>query len=305
MEVRNGSTWGPANSGQVYNNMGISGVEGNIQNSSLADDQAIIGGDTFVDWGTTLWNGTNTQGGLDPSVTDPVGALPFLAILCPAPHSTMGGSVVMNVNAFASAGVASVTYYVDQNSVCTLTSPPYTCTWDSTQASAGSHDVQVWVYDTHNRSTSAYFSFNVDQSAPATCSDDPGLWWTPNSDAGTSPPTDAGAPEDDAGAPGDADTPEEGGPLASDGGVPTPDGSTPAPDAAATEDAAVAQDAATGAPSSASDAGDADLATSPGGCSCRLLGAPTPPTPGWAVVALAVLAARARTSSRRRGRPNA
>jgi hypothetical protein len=288
LEVMSGSTWGPASAAEIYDTTGIVGVIGNLQDGTLADNQVIVGGTSpYANAGTSLWNGTDTQGGLDAAVPSP-SSPPFLTVTCPTPGTTLGGTIAMTVNASAPLGVTSVAYWIDQKLICTATAAPFGCSWDSTQAAAGSHSAVVWLTDAQSNSTSAYFDFNVDQSAPSACS-------SPTEDAGTS--DDAGAPpSQDAGAP----TSDEGGALAAEGGARgAGEGGTSTTDAATTQDAASTSgstDAAVGADGAASTAGGGEQAgsSSPSGCSCDLTGLHRSSS-GWqAAGVLVLLAAGAR-----------
>jgi hypothetical protein len=75
-------------------------VVGQLQDSTLADDQIIIGGSspTLASY-VPLWSGTVTDGGL--STVSEAGAVsdPYVAVACPTANATVGGVLTIPISA--------------------------------------------------------------------------------------------------------------------------------------------------------------------------------------------------------------
>jgi hypothetical protein len=253
MEVRTGSTWGPATTALVVNTAGLGGVVGSLQDSTLADDQIIIGGDSpTLAQDVPLWNGTATSGGISTESDAGVLSEPYVTIACPSANATIGGKVALQIAATAANGITSVTVSADgandadggsEANLCTLTAPPYTCEWDTTNAADGQYFLYVVALDGMGFATYEDMLVTISHAASSPCSTPPD---------GGSVGQDGGSITDAGGGGHDGGHVVEGGSPGTDSGA---SGNPPL-------DGAV-DDAATGAAASGSHSN---------GCSCRAIG---------------------------------
>jgi hypothetical protein len=179
MEVLTGTAWGSATTATVVNTAGLSGVVGNVQDPTLADDQIVIGGQSpTLDAGVPLWNGTLTDGGLSSASDAGTLSEPFVQIGCPAPNATVGGTLFIPITTSAPSGIASVAASVDGAndldggstvSLCNLTAPPYDCVWDTTGESEGPYFLDVIATDGHGNTTYETILVDVSHSASSPC----------------------------------------------------------------------------------------------------------------------------------------
>ena len=170
MQVDNGGQWAATNAGLVYNTAGISGVVGNMQDATLADDQTVIGGSsTYLAPYTPLWTGNGSGALVDAGIVPVVPA--FVAITAPAPNSTVGGTVVIAAEVACPAG-SSVFFFGSDPSgpTCTLKAAPWTCNWDTTQFADGPAYPLVEVQDPAGNLTWADMSVTVDNSSGSSSS---------------------------------------------------------------------------------------------------------------------------------------
>jgi hypothetical protein len=98
---------------------------------------------------------------------------PTVSVTAPANGASIGAGTTTTVTVSASDAASSVTkveVYVDGALKSTLTTSPYTYSWNTTGLSLGSHTVQAKAYDTFNNiSTSALNTVTIaDQTAPTT-----------------------------------------------------------------------------------------------------------------------------------------
>jgi MYXO-CTERM domain-containing protein len=277
MEVLNGGVWSSAPEAEAINTAGVSGVTGHLQDMSLANDQLIIGGTrSALPTGSLLWSGTSTDGGL-PTGVDAVPAPPLMRITCPAPNATVGGTVVMSADASATMGLKSVVFAIDNpgTPLCTLSSPPFTCAWDTTTSGDGAHTVFAATFDSQGFETFSDFSVTVQTGASGACS-----------------PPDAST--GDAGGTLDASTPD----ALLDSGRARDGGQSQSEDAGVSDARGTTRESGpTDAGSPMGDAGP--TSRSSGGCSCRIAersGQSTPREPFvLALLAVATLVRRKRT----------
>ncbi len=221
MEIMAGGTWGPATTAEVENTAGLSGVVGQLQDSTLADDQIVIGGSspTLANY-VPLWSGTVTDGGL--STVSEAGAVsePYVSVACPTANATVGGKLTMPISATSPAGIADVTVSVDGENdldggsyqvLCNLHTVPYVCEWDTTSESDGQYLLNVAATDDQGNTTYEWVLVNVSQGASSPCSG----------------PSDGGAADGGAGDAGldagsgghDASVQDSGSPTTMDSGV--------------------------------------------------------------------------------------
>ncbi len=94
---------------------------------------------------------------------------PTVSINSPAGGATVSGTVAIMASASANVGVNSVEFYVDSTLKSTCTLSPYTYSWDTNGAAAGSHTLQAKAYDAANNvgtSASVTVTAVVDNTAP-------------------------------------------------------------------------------------------------------------------------------------------
>jgi Bacterial Ig domain len=112
---------------------------------------------------------------------------PTVAITSPAAGSTVAGTVSLTATADDNVGVTSVRFLVDGAVVGTVTSPPYTVTWNTTTVSLTSHTIKATAADAAGNSASATESVTVVAVPPACTTNTPDVSLSPNSTLVTSP----------------------------------------------------------------------------------------------------------------------
>lgn len=170
MQVDNGGQWTATNAGLVYNTAGLSGVDGNLQDATLANDQTVIGGSSaYLAPYTPLWTGSGSGALVDGGIAAVTPA--YVAITAPAPNSTVSGTVVIAAEVACPAG-SSVYFFGSDPSgpTCTLTAAPWTCSWDTTQFPDGTYYPLVEVQDTANNLTWADMTVTVNNSGNSSSS---------------------------------------------------------------------------------------------------------------------------------------
>ena len=87
---------------------------------------------------------------------------PTVAITSPTANQTVSGQVAINVTASDNIGVASVVVKVDGAQVgSTLTSAPYSATWDTSNAGSGPHIITATATDTSGNSATATVTVQI------------------------------------------------------------------------------------------------------------------------------------------------
>ena len=94
-----------------------------------------------------------------PSCTDTT--LPTVAISQPTSGATVSGTTPITANAGDNVAVAKVEFYVDGTLLSTVTSSPYTTSWNTTVVTNGSHTVMAKAYDTSNNTNSSSVTVTV------------------------------------------------------------------------------------------------------------------------------------------------
>jgi hypothetical protein len=95
-------------------------------------------------------------------------APPTVQLTSPPAGSTVDATVTVSATAAGSESIASVTFYVDNSLIGTVTAPPYMIFWDTETVTAGQHSLTASATDvTGNVGTSAPVSVTVDNSHPA------------------------------------------------------------------------------------------------------------------------------------------
>jgi hypothetical protein len=72
---------------------------------------------------------------------------PVVAITSPAGGATVSRNISIVVSAKDNVGVTRVAIYLDNVQLCSDTSAPYTCSWNTRKASAGSHTITATAWD--------------------------------------------------------------------------------------------------------------------------------------------------------------
>ncbi|MEX0616988.1 MAG: Ig-like domain-containing protein [Candidatus Woykebacteria bacterium] len=96
--------------------------------------------------------------------------LPQLTITSPTNGTTVSGTVNISTTATDNVGVTRVEFYLDNSgaALCTDTTAPYTCSWDSRSVTNGNHTVATKAYDAANNQASQTVSVNVNNPIPDT-----------------------------------------------------------------------------------------------------------------------------------------
>jgi hypothetical protein len=111
----------------------------------------------------------NTATSANFTFTTPDGTAPTVSITAPAAGATVSGTITVSANASDSAGVAGVQFRLDGASLgAEDTTAPYSVSWNTTTASAGSHTLSAVARDpAGNTRTSAAVTVTVSNaSAP-------------------------------------------------------------------------------------------------------------------------------------------
>jgi hypothetical protein len=72
---------------------------------------------------------------------------PVVAITSPADGATVSRNISITVSAKDNVGVTRLVIYVDNVQLCSDTSAPYTCSWNTRKASAGLHTITATAWD--------------------------------------------------------------------------------------------------------------------------------------------------------------
>jgi len=163
-------------------------MSGTVQVKATASDNTAVGRVEFYD-GTTLigmtttspyaasWNTASVSSGshtLKARASDTAGnskdsaaitvsvtggtdkTPPTVALSAPASGAPVSGAVTVSATAADNVGVARVEFYRDSTTLLgTDTTSPYSTSWDSTMAAAGSHTLKAIAYDAAGNSTTS------------------------------------------------------------------------------------------------------------------------------------------------------
>jgi serine protease len=108
---------------------------------------------TSVDIGT-LDRWTLTLKGAPTTPPPPDTSAPTVLLTSPASGATVSGSVAVSATASDNVAVREVRFFVDGAPLATHSTSPYSATWDSSTASAGSHVVAAQATDTSGNNSS-------------------------------------------------------------------------------------------------------------------------------------------------------
>jgi subtilisin family serine protease len=107
---------------------------------------------------------TRFEGGSSGDTTPPV-----TSIASPASGATVAGIMGIQANATDASGVTAVKFYVNGGVVCTDTTAPYTCSWDTTVVADGAYTLMTKASDpSKNVGESSAVGVTVDNTPPLT-----------------------------------------------------------------------------------------------------------------------------------------
>ncbi len=165
-------------SANAADNVGIAGVQFVMDSTNIGAEDTTA--PYSVTWNTTtfadgnhsvkaiardLAGKTTTSAGIAVSIDN---TAPTVSITFPAPSSTVTGTgVTVSANANDSVGIAGVQFQLDGVNLGTEdTSAPYSISWDTTTASAGTHMLGAIARDTAGNRTTVTIPVTVDNAAP-------------------------------------------------------------------------------------------------------------------------------------------
>ena len=130
-----------------------------------ASDLGAAGWDTLFGWGDV-----NAYGAVTLALTGaPTGGTPpSVSITTPASNTTVSGMVATTASATSTSGISSVTFLVDNGLLCTVSTSPYSCSWNSGNYANGSHAVSATARDSAGNSSTASVTVNVSNGADVT-----------------------------------------------------------------------------------------------------------------------------------------
>jgi Big-like domain-containing protein/carboxypeptidase family protein/gametolysin peptidase M11 len=168
---------------------------------NLQSNAPLMPGETYTDPTTGTAITTNSTSPLGASVTIAFpgsgGGIspPTVSITAPTGGETVSGSATISASASANVGVSSVTLAVDNTTVATLTSAPYSTSWNTTTIANGTHTIIATAKDAAGNSASSSVTVSVsnavDTSPPtvpsglsvtALSASQTALSWKPSSD---------------------------------------------------------------------------------------------------------------------------
>jgi len=130
-----------------------------------ADDLGAAGWDTTYGWGDVDAYRAVT---LALTGAPPGGNPPSVSISTPAANTTVSGMVTTTASATSTSGISSVTLTVDGGLLCTVTTSPYSCGWNSGNYANGSHAVSATARDSVGNSSTASETVNVSNGGDVT-----------------------------------------------------------------------------------------------------------------------------------------
>jgi hypothetical protein len=92
-------------------------------------------------------------------------AAPTVSITNPTNGSTVSGAVSVNASASDNIGVSRVEFRIDNTLVSTVTTSPFSYSWNTASSPNGSHTLTATAYDAANNSSSNSASVNVSNTA--------------------------------------------------------------------------------------------------------------------------------------------
>ena len=123
---------------------------------------------TTEDLGPDGWDTVYGHGLVDAeNATQPGDAPPVVDIVNPADGSTVSGTIIIEANASDDKGVSQVYFFINDTLLATDTEASYSCSWDTTTVSDGSHTIKVTATDTAEQNASYSIGVTVDNTPPA------------------------------------------------------------------------------------------------------------------------------------------
>jgi sulfur transfer protein SufE len=106
--------------------------------------------------------GNHSSAGLTLTVSNTDTTPPTVSFTSPSENSQVSGTVTADISASDNVGVASVVVKKDGVLVATLTSSPYSWSYDTTEDANGSHTLTATAYDAAGNSATATLNLTVD-----------------------------------------------------------------------------------------------------------------------------------------------
>jgi len=133
---------------------------------SLSTTTLANGTHTLTAIATDTSNNKATSAAVSITVNNTSSTLPTVSITSPVSGATVSGTTTVTANASSSIGIASVQFKVDgANLGAAATTAPYQVSWDTTQASNGTHVLTAQAKDlSANTATSSSVSVDVSNS---------------------------------------------------------------------------------------------------------------------------------------------
>jgi hypothetical protein len=146
----------------------LGGLVTNPTNTSSWDTTTITNG---THWLAAQTTGSTGRVGTSPvvavTVANSSAAPPVVQITSPTAGSTVNAVVTISATAASSETINSVSFFVDNSLIGTVTAPPYLTSWDTQTASTGTHSLTASATDILGGvGTSPPVSVNVDNSHP-------------------------------------------------------------------------------------------------------------------------------------------
>lgn len=146
----------------------LGGLVVNPTNTSSWDTTTITNGTHWLAAQTTGPTGrVGTSAVVSVTVANSSAAPPVVQITSPSAGSTVNAVVTISATAASTETINSVSFFVDNSLIGTVTAPPYLTSWDTQTASTGTHSLTASATDILGGvGTSPPVSVNVDNSHP-------------------------------------------------------------------------------------------------------------------------------------------
>ena len=89
---------------------------------------------------------------------------PVISISSPSNGATVNGVVTISAEVSDESGIAWVAFFIDDNLLTNLTSPPWQCSWDTSTVSDGAHTITVEACDIHGNKDSTTIQVYVNNA---------------------------------------------------------------------------------------------------------------------------------------------
>ncbi len=91
-------------------------------------------------------------------------------------NQIVSGTITINIKYFDDKGISQVEYYLDDQLLSTIITPPYTFTLNTSLYSDGTHKISATVYDTVTQTSSTYVNVIFDNTAPQVAITQPNVY---------------------------------------------------------------------------------------------------------------------------------